>query len=198
MYRGGGTNEACVAWPWLIGHFVGGPVGGLVDEASMDGIQRSMSCTRCAWRCFSFSLSSELELVERLILGAGDGLVTRCLADGWGIGCADAGAGIAEAGRAAGVMERCIGIADAERMCPCVAADAELMRGSGDAIAGAYATRAGEGVGDVGDVARDREGVKAADDCGRGGDVSPLWAEASEAAGGVTGTPSTGAADLIL
>ena len=172
-------------------------MGGLVELASTDGIQRSMNCTRCALRCFSFSFSSELELVERLILGAGGGLESRGFADGWGIGWA--GEGIAEAGRAAGVIERCIGIADAERVCPCIAADAELMRESGDAMEGAYAARAGDGVGDVGDVARERGVVKAVVECGRGGDVSPLCADASEdAAGGVVGTPSAGTGTLIL
>lgn len=156
-----------------------------------------MSCRRCALRCFSFSFSSELELVERLILSAGGGLESRGFAEAWGIGWA--GEGIAEAGRAAGVIERCIGIADAERVCPCVAAYAELMRESGDAIDGVYAARAGDGVGDVGDVARERGVVKAVVDCGRGGDVRPLCADASEVAeGGVAGMPSAGAATLIL
>lgn len=171
-------------------------MGGLVDAASTVGIQRSINWTRCAWRCFSFSFSSELELVERLILIAGGGLESRGFAE-WGIGWA--WEGIADAGRAAGVMERCIGIADAERVCPCIAADAELMRESGDAIAGVYAARAGDGVGDVGDVARDRGVVKAVVECGRGGVVRPLCAEASEAVeGGAVRTPSAGAATLIL
>lgn len=197
LYRDGtmeGCTERLVAEASADSNFSGRPVGGLRENASVEGIQRWMSCTRrssfsrclSSARCLSFSFSSELELDRIILVGVGVDIDIRR-----GLGGIVAGRAMS-APLTRGVPDRTEGVIDrwAET---CIEVVRECIgnagRARGDWKDGVYDVR----VGDVGEVAPERDPDIV--DGGRGGEIMP---EGTELGGGVAGTPKLGAADLTF